>query len=103
MLIDAYLCICLNPGMENLIIENTQNPKELMKSIKEILASVKDLCRSNLSALNDPIAKALLETSADVLEGLVKTYEHYHEGGDNWKTDYMSYEEGPQKSSDPWD
>lgn len=83
--------------------EKSQNPKELMKSIEEILGSVKDLCRSNLNALNDPMGKALLETSADVLEGLIKTFQHYGEGGHVWKADYLDYDEGPQKSSDPWD
>ena len=90
--------------MENQITnETSQNPKELMKSIEDILESVKELCRSNLGALNDPMGKALLETSGDVLEGLIKTFEHYREGGDIWKTEYMEYDERPQKSSDPWD
>lgn len=90
--------------MENQITnETTQNPKELMKSIEDILDSVKDLCRSNSSALSDPMGKALLETSGDVLEGLIKTFEHYREGGEVWKAEYTDYEERPQKSSDPWD
>ncbi len=91
--------------MENQIInEGPQNPKELMKSIEDILQSVKELCRSNLNALNDPMGRVLLETSADVLEGLINTFEHYREGGDSWKNDnFRDYESGPKNSSDPWD
>lgn len=89
--------------MEDLTTNETlQPPKELMKSIENILESVRDLCHSNINALNDPMGKALLETSSHVLEGLMKSFEHYRQGGDVWKSDYTDYD-SPQNSSDPWD
>lgn len=80
---------------------NTPNPIEHAKNIEDILGSLRTLCKSEVNVFHDPKAKALLETSAEVLGGLEKAFKEFlskHE--DAWKEEVV---ESPQKSSDPWD
>ncbi|MCM2349008.1 MAG: hypothetical protein NDI69_03240 [Bacteriovoracaceae bacterium] len=76
------------------------NPIEHARNIEDILASLKSLCRKEKDVFNDPKAKALLETSAEVLGGLEKAFHDYQQKNDAWKDEYQ---ETPQQSSDPWD
>jgi hypothetical protein len=77
------------------------NPTEHAKNIEDILGSLKLLCRSEIHVFHDPKAKALLETSAEVLNGLEKAFHDFvSKDDDTWKDEL---DESPQKSSDPWD
>jgi hypothetical protein len=80
---------------------NNPNPLKHAKNIEDILASLKKLCRNEIHVFHDPKAKALLETSAEVLGGLEKAFHDFLLREDElWKEEV---EETPQKSSDPWD
>lgn len=80
---------------------NTPNPIEHAKNIEDIIGSLKTLCKSEVSVFNDPKAKALLETSAEVLSGLEKAFQDFLAKSDEaWREEV---EVSPQKSSDPWD
>lgn len=77
------------------------NPVEHARNIEDILASLKSLMRSEIQVFHDPKAKALLETSAEVLGGLEKAFHDFLSKEDDvWKEEI---EESFQKSSDPWD
>ena len=79
----------------------TPNPIEHARNIEDILGSLKSLCRSEIEIFHDPKAKALLETSAEVLGGLEKAFHEFlSKDEDVWKDDL---EQTPQKSSEPWD
>jgi hypothetical protein len=80
---------------------DTLNPIEHAKNIEDIIGSLKSLCKSEISVFSDPKAKALLETSAEVLSGLEKAFQDFRAKTDDaWKEET---EVSPQKSSDPWD
>lgn len=80
---------------------SSPNPKEHAKNIEEILSSLKTLCRSEIHVFHDPKAKALLETSAEVLGGLESAFHKFSMKEDEfWKEEQ---DENFQKSSDPWD
>lgn len=76
------------------------NPIEHARNIEDILASLKTLCRKEIDVFNDPKAKALLETSAEVLGGLEKAFHDYQQKNYAWREEYP---ETPQQSTDPWD
>ncbi len=80
---------------------STPNPIEHAKNIENILSSLKDLCRSETDVFNDPKAKALLETTAEVLGGLERAFHEFLA-----KKEAVWQEESeilPQRSIDPWD
>jgi hypothetical protein len=77
------------------------NPLEHAKNIENILSSLKDLCRSETDVFDDPKAKALLETTAEVLAGLERAFHEFlAKNEDVWKDEF---EVLPQRSIDPWD
>ncbi len=79
----------------------THSPIEHAKNIEDILASLKSLCKSEVQVFHDPKAKALLETSAEVLGGLEKAFHDFLSKEDDvWKEEV---DDQFQKSSDPWD
>ena len=79
----------------------TPNPIEHAKNLEDILSSLKELCRSETEVFHDPKAKALLETTADVLSGLEKAFHEFlAKKGDAWKDEIETL---PQRSIDPWD
>lgn len=80
---------------------NTPNPVDHAKNIEDIISSLRMLCKSEISVFSDPKAKALLETSAEVLGGLENAFHEFLSKNDAaWKEEDV---ESPQKSSDPWD
>lgn len=80
---------------------NNPNPLEHAKNLEDILSSLKSLMRSEIGVFHDPKAKALLETSAEVLGGLEKAFHDFvMKDEDVWKEES---DDMPQKSSDPWD
>lgn len=59
--------------------ENTSNPQVHTDHIKEQLNSLINHLRTDIPKLSDPKAKALFETSAEVLTGLQKAFTDYEE------------------------
>ena len=47
--------------------------------IKQVLRETMDHLREDVTRVADPQARALFETSAEVLGGLVTAYEHYEQ------------------------
>ena len=48
-------------------------------ALRQRLDDVRRELRDAISELDDPHSKALLETSAEVLGGLIKAFEHYQD------------------------
>jgi predicted metalloprotease with PDZ domain len=87
--------------MMELLNTSAPNPIEHAKHIEEILRSLKTLCRTEVNVFQDQKAKALLETSAEVLGGLEKAFHDFLTRDiEAWKEED---EQTPQRSSDPWD
>ncbi|MGM1056511.1 MAG: hypothetical protein ACQEWG_11550 [Bacteroidota bacterium] len=64
----------------------TKDPKEHSRNIKGGLQEITDHIRRDIGKVDDPKAKALFETSAEVLQGLITAFSHYEEGkGEAWK------------------
>ena len=55
----------------------TGDPLFFTPKIKAMLKAVILQARSEVAKVTEPGAQALFETTADVLGGLVKAYEHY--------------------------
>lgn len=83
-------------------LPRSSNPKEHIKRIQSILTSMKEQCRGESEHFSDSRARALLETTADVLDGLERAYQDYLSDTPSWhaREDESFF---PQKSSDPWD
>ena len=80
----------------------TLNPVEHAKNIENILCSLKELCRIETEVFYDPKAKALLETTAEVLSGLEHAFHQFlAKDEDVWKEEPETLL--PQRSIDPWD
>lgn len=64
----------------------TSNPKEHSRNIRSGLQEMVDHLRKDISKVEDPKAKALFETSAEVIKGLITAFSHYEEGEEEaWK------------------
>jgi kynureninase len=80
---------------------SNHNPTEHAKNIEDILSSLKSLCKSEIQLFHDPKGRALLETAAEVLGALEKSFHDFILKADEaWKEEI---DENFQKSSDPWD
>jgi hypothetical protein len=55
------------------------DPRYHTGNIKQMLHTVIEHLREDVEKVNDPQAKALFETSAEVLLGLTKAYDHYEQ------------------------
>ena len=55
-------------------------PKSTPRSSREEMRALITHLRHDIAQVNEPRAQALFETSAEVLEGLVKAYEDYDQG-----------------------
>ena len=65
---------------------DSSDPKVHTKNIKGELQKVVDHLRKDVSRVDDPQAKALFETSAEVLLGLKKAFTDYEKGEEEaWK------------------
>ena len=53
------------------------DPRHQAKHARQLLQAVVDLLREDVSETTDPKAAALFETSAEVLSGLIKAFDHY--------------------------
>lgn len=64
----------------------TSDPKAHTKNIKNELQKLVDHLRKDIGRVDDPKAKALFETSAEVLIGLKTAFTDYEEGEEEaWK------------------
>ncbi len=54
-------------------------PNDPIGDLRQQLEGLRRELRQTLGELDDPQAKALLETSAEVIGGLIKAFEHYHD------------------------
>jgi hypothetical protein len=66
------------PRTSNSIAE----PGEKIGHIRQKLLEMVQLTRSEIDHVDEPRARALFETTAEVLEGLAKAYKDYGEGSE---------------------
>ncbi len=66
-------------------MEKTRDPHPHAARIKAQLAETAQHIREDLVRVDDLQAKALFETTREVLAGLVKAFEHYQAGAPAWK------------------
>lgn len=55
----------------------SSDPKEHAQNIENFIYELKLFCHEEISTVDDPKAKALFETTAEVLGGLEKAYSDY--------------------------
>jgi hypothetical protein len=54
--------------------------------IRKMLSEIADHCREDVAKIDDPRAKALFETTAEVLIGLTTAFDHYEQKSEPaWK------------------
>ena len=57
--------------------EETSNPPQHTANVKQMLNDVIHHLREDIGRIEEPRAEALFETTAEVLGGLVKAFDHY--------------------------
>lgn len=64
----------------------TSNPKDHSKNIRSGMQDLVDHLRRDIGKVDDPKAKALFETSAEVILGLITAFKDYEKGEEEaWK------------------
>jgi hypothetical protein len=63
--------------MESIKAIESSDPKEHAQYIERCIYELKLFCHDEISSVEDPKAKALFETTAEVLGGLEKAYSDY--------------------------
>lgn len=63
--------------MTNFPESNSSDPRVRVANIRQMLQDVKEHARTDVSKVDDPRARALFEVTAEVLQGLMKAYEHF--------------------------
>jgi len=58
------------------------DPKQHTQRIRKMLVDAAQQARSGIAEIEEPSARALFETSAEVLTGLAKAYEDYDAGSE---------------------
>ncbi|HLJ15629.1 MAG TPA: hypothetical protein VKV15_14105 [Bryobacteraceae bacterium] len=62
------------------------DPRHHPANIKRMLTETLEHARQDVAKVSDPKAQALFETTAEVLAGLKKAYEHFEQGSEGaWK------------------
>ena len=59
---------------------DTSNSKIHSENIRQEFQELADHLRRDINKVKDPKAKAMFETSAEVLTGLVTAFKHYEDG-----------------------
>jgi hypothetical protein len=62
--------------------EDTKDPGYHVDNIRRMLGEAEDHARRDAGLVEEPRARALFETTAEVLHGLATAYEHYREGSE---------------------
>ena len=57
--------------------EDVRDPQYHAHNIQRMLSDVRDHARSDVERVDDIRARALFEVTAEVLQGLITSYEHY--------------------------
>lgn len=65
--------------------EATSDPRYYAANIKRMLGDVQTHIRDDTRRVGDQQARALFETTAEVLGGLIKTYEDYERRAPAWQ------------------
>lgn len=60
----------------------TSDPKAHVRNIQKMLTELIDHVRADVGLVSEPKAQVLFETTAEVLSGLRKAYEHYETGAE---------------------
>jgi len=60
-------------------VQQSSDPRLHAANIKKLLSETAEHARADVEQVQDPLARALFETTAEVLAGLVHAYEHYEE------------------------
>lgn len=72
--------------MPNPTLFPESDPRHHTARIKQMLTETLEHARKAVAKVTDPKAQALFETTAEVLGGLKKAYEHYEQGAEGaWK------------------
>lgn len=58
----------------------TSDPKAHSENIRNGLEQMVEHLRKDISQVDDPKAKALFETSAEVIKGIITAFNHYEKG-----------------------
>ncbi|RUL82534.1 hypothetical protein [Tautonia sociabilis] len=62
------------------------DPRHHTANLKEMLNEAAAHAREDISKVSNPRAQALFETTAEVLKGLVVTYDHFEQGAEGaWR------------------
>lgn len=61
----------------NINVFEPSNPKEHAQYLEQYITELKNHCLEEVRLVTDPKAKALFQTSADVLAGLEKAFSDY--------------------------
>jgi hypothetical protein len=68
------------------VLAAESDPRRHAAKLKETLTGTIEHLREDVGQVEDPRAQALFETSAEVLSGLVKAFEHYERGAEEaWR------------------
>ena len=63
------------------------DPRRHTLKLKQMLTEIMEHARQDVAKVTDPKAQALFETTAEVIAGLKKAYEHFEQGTEGaWKT-----------------
>lgn len=63
------------------------DPRHHTAKLKQMLTETMEHARKDVAKVNDPKAQALFETTAEVLGGLKKAFEHFEQHTEGaWKT-----------------
>lgn len=64
----------------------TLNPKKHSENVRKEVQKLIDYLRKDIKKMDDPKAKALFETSVEVLKGLETAFSHFEKGEEEaWK------------------
>lgn len=65
--------------------EATTDPQYHIANIRNMLREAQSHARGDVEQVDDPKARALFETTAEVLGGLIKAYDDYELGARAWR------------------
>jgi len=67
------------PTPSTIMAAAESEPFHHTQEIRQRLRQLSDHLREDVEKVDDPKAKALFETTAEVLDGLLKAFEHYEQ------------------------
>jgi hypothetical protein len=86
--------------------EKDMTPQEHAQHIAQVLGQAQQECRSNVERVNDPQARALFVTVAEVIGGAMKALQDYQQGNEKaWQaysaTTYAQHTTAAPKGTQP--